>query len=109
MHKLLAIEQIPVDGSGIAPLSSFNTVFSNIVELALGFAGIAFFVMLVIGGFKYITAGGDPKETQGASKTLTYAIGGLVLTALSFLVLVVIEDFTGANVTDFTIFQPALP
>lgn len=105
MHKLLVLDELLVE-DGIAPLSSLDIVFSNIVELALSFAGIVFFIMLVIGGFKYITAGGDPKETQGASKTLTYAIGGLVLVAISFLVLVFVEDFTGANVTDFTIFQP---
>lgn len=85
-------------------LSDLEGVFGNVVNVALGFAGIALFVMLIIGGFKYITAGGDPKGIEGAKKTLTYAIGGMVLVVLSFLILKFIGVFTGAeNITNFKI------
>lgn len=62
--------------------------------------------MLLSGGFKYITAGGDPKGVESAKKTLTYAIGGIVVIALSYLILNLIQTITGANVTVFKIFQP---
>jgi hypothetical protein len=61
--------------------------------------------MLIMGGFKFITAGGDPKAIEGAKKTLTYAIMGIVLVALSFLILQFISTFTGVDVTQFKIFQ----
>ena len=86
-----------------AKLSDLNKVFENVVNVALAFAGIVLFVMLIIGGFKYITAGGDPKGIEGAKKTLTYAIAGIVLVAVSFLILNFIASFTGANITDFNI------
>ena len=69
--------------------------------LALG--GIVLFLMLLSGGFKYLTSGGDPKATEGAQKTLTYAIGGLVMLAGSYIILRIISDFTGADVTNFII------
>ena len=69
----------------------------------MAFAGIVLFVMLIIGGFRYITAGGDPKGIEGAKKTLTYAIAGMVLVALSYLIINFIASFTGANITDFNI------
>ena len=88
-----------------AKLSDLEKVFGNVVSVALGFAGIVLFIMLIIGGFRYITAGGDPKGVESAKKTLTYAIGGIVLVALAFLILRFIESFTGAQVTQFKIFQ----
>ena len=93
-----------IDGDNCAvPLSELGTVFSNVVQVALGLAGIVLFVMLIVGGFKYITAGGDPKGIEAAKKTLTYAIGGMVLVVLSFLILRFIGVFTGAPVTEFNI------
>lgn len=90
----------------VAILSDLECVFASVVEVALAFAGIILFIMLVVGGFKYITSGGDPKGVDAAKKTLTYAIGGVILLALSFLILVLIEQFTGANVTNFQIYRP---
>ena len=87
----------------VAKLSDLNIVFNNVVGIALAFAGIVLFIMLIVGGFRYITAGGDPKGIEGARKTLTYAIAGMVLVALAFLIIQFIETFTGANVTEFNI------
>jgi len=86
-----------------AKLSDLNKVFENVVSIALAFAGIVLFIMLIVGGFRYITAGGDPKGIEGAKKTLTYAIAGMVLVALSFLILNFIASFTGAKITNFNI------
>jgi len=92
--------------SDVAKLSDLEGVFSNVVGVLLGLAGIVLFIMLVVGGFKYITAGGDPKGVESAKKTLTYAIGGIVLIAAGFLILQFIKQFTGVDVTQFRIFQP---
>jgi len=98
-------EECTTAGNCAPSLKGLETLFGNVVEVALGFAGIILFIMLIVGGFKYITAGGDPKGIEGAKKTLTYAIGGMVLIALSFLILRFIESFTGAQVTQFKIVQ----
>lgn len=103
MSNLLAqttpsIEDVP-------KIKDFELIFERIVTIALGFAGIAVFIMFLIGGFKYLTSGGDPKAVEEAQKTLTYAIGGLILIALSFLILVFLSNFTGVDLTKFTIFR----
>lgn len=85
------------------PLNAINAKFDNIVSVALGFAGIGLFIMLLIGGFKFITSGGDPKAAGAAKQTLTYAIVGMVLIACSFLIIRIIATFTGANITVFNI------
>jgi Ca2+/H+ antiporter len=102
---LAQAQTIPTE-NGVATLVGLETVFGNVVGVLLGLAGIALFIMLVIGGFKYITAGGDPKGVESAKKTLTYAIGGMVLIAAGFLILQFIHQFTGVDITQFRIFQP---
>lgn len=87
----------------IAQISDLQGIFQNIVQVILALAGIVFFFLLLTGGFKYITSGGDPKAVEGAQKTLTYAIGGLILIVLSYLFLVFIKQITGVDVTDFKI------
>lgn len=87
----------------IATIADLEGVFKNVVSAALGFAAIVLFVLLLTGGFKYITSGGDPKATEGAQKTITYAILGLILVLVSYLILVLIKTITGVNVTDFKV------
>lgn len=88
-----------------AQLSDLTTVFDNAVSALLALGGIVLFLMLIAGGFRYLTSGGDPKAVEGAQKTLTYAIGGIVMLAGSFIILKMISNFTGADVTNFVIFR----
>ncbi len=88
---------------GIPTIACLGDVYGNLVQAALGFAGIVLFILLLLGGFKYITSGGDPKAVESAQKTLTYAIGGLILIILSYLILVLIGAITGVKVTEFNV------
>jgi len=87
-----------------ARLEQLSIPYNNFVILALGFAAIGLFVMLLMGGFKLITSGGDPKAAGAAKQTLTYAVVGMILIACSFLILRIIATFTGVNtITNFNI------
>lgn len=91
---------------GPAKISDLATVFGSVVRSLLALAGITLFIMLLLGGFRYITSGGDPKGIEGAQKTITYAIIGLVVILLAFLVLVLIRAITGVDVTQFNVVLP---
>ncbi len=82
------INQVPT-------LKCLEIVFANILTAVTSLAGIALFVMLVIGGFKYLTSGGDPKAAEGAKNTMTFALIGMALIGLAFLVFNLISNFTG--------------
>lgn len=90
-----------------AQLSDLETVFGNLVTSIISFGAIVLFLMLLSGGFKYLNSGGDAKSVEVAQKTLTYAIGGVVLLAGSFLVLRIIGTFTGTDaiITNFKVFK----
>jgi hypothetical protein len=101
------MDNYSVTGTNPDPLllKDLEVTFSRIVTLVLGFAGLMLFIMLIVGGIKYITAGGEPKALESARKTITSAIAGIVLVALTYLILYFIEVFTGVNVTTFTIYR----
>jgi len=40
-------------------------------------------LFIVIGGFQYVTSGGNSAKAEAAKKTITYAVGGLILVALT--------------------------
>lgn len=87
-----------------ARLSDLEGVYSKLVTAILGFVAIALLIMLITGGFKIMTAGGDPKAMEGARKTITMAIVGLIVILFGYLILALIYKFTGVNVTIFRIF-----
>ena len=99
---------IPTEQGGgkVATLKSIETIFQIFLNYAVRFAGLTVFMMLIIGGFKYLTAGGDKKAIESAGKTLTYAVLGLVILIGAWLILLFIKEFTGIDVTQFVIPAP---
>jgi uncharacterized membrane protein YuzA (DUF378 family) len=89
--------------NGVATIQGFECVFANILQVIVGLAGLAFFIMFIVGGFKYLTSGGDSKKVAGASATLTMAVIGVAGVIVSWLILSFIQNFTGINVTQFKI------
>ena len=106
----MKLAQVPINSVGpenVATIRGFEGLFQNLIGALLGLGGILVFIMLLTGGFKYITSGGDPKKLESAKNTLTYAIGGVVAVALSYLVLRFIGVFTGATwIVNFQVFSP---
>jgi hypothetical protein len=50
----------------------------NIVSIVIGIAGV---IMVMLGGFRYITAGGDSGKISSAQNTILWALVGLVVAA----------------------------
>lgn len=79
---------------------TLNCIFlliQTIISWALTFAGVVAVILIIFSGIKFITSGGDPKQVEGAKKTLTYAIAGLVLVLLSFTIINLIAYATGVS------------
>lgn len=58
---------------------------TKIINWAIGFSAVVAVVMIIFAGFKYITAAGDENKISSATKTLTYAIVGLVVCFIAVL------------------------
>ena len=55
-------------------------------------------IFIIISGIKIVTAAGDEKKLASASQTLTYAIIGLVVTILAFVIVRLVQYFLRSNV-----------
>lgn len=63
-----------------------NEIIASTILLVIAIAGLVFFVMLLMGGLRYLTAGGDEKSITAARQTLTNAFIGLIIVVASFVV-----------------------
>jgi hypothetical protein len=60
-----------------------TTAIKNAINIFSIVVGVIAVIMIIIGGVKYITSGGDAGNVTGAKNTILYAIIGLVVVALS--------------------------
>lgn len=76
------------NASDSAVCKAKNDSATNIIQIVINtllfiLAGVAV-IMIVIGGFKYVTSGGDSTGTKSAKDTILYAVIGLVVAIMSF-------------------------
>jgi hypothetical protein len=62
---------------------SIGNLAHTIVNLFSIVVGAASIIMIIYGGFRYITSGGDSTRVGNAKSTLVYAVIGLVVVALA--------------------------
>ena len=55
------------------------STIGNIINAALGFLGVVAIIIVLIGGFKYMTAGGAEEKAKDARKYIISGIIGLVI------------------------------
>lgn len=65
--------------TGLAQTDNLAGIIGNIISIALGFLGVIFLVLMLYGGFKYMTAGGEEKGVKEATTTIKNAAIGLVI------------------------------
>lgn len=62
--------------------SATNTV-QDIINILLLLIGAVSVVMIVIGGFKYVTSNGDQNNIVSAKNTILYAVIGLIVAIMA--------------------------
>ena len=72
-----------------------NTIITTIVNIFSILVGIVSVIMIIYGGFLYVTSGGDSGKVGNAKNAIIYAIVGLVVVALAqFIVQFVLDKVT---------------
>jgi hypothetical protein len=72
-------------------------LLTQITTTVLYIVGIISVFMLIFGGIRYITSGGDSKKVTEAKNTILYAIIGLVIAVLSFAIVQFVLSAIGAQ------------
>src|SRR5581483_10253440 len=63
--------------------SKVNKLIKQIINLLSVIVGVIAVIMIIVGGFRYITSGGSDTGIASAKKTILYALIGLVIVALA--------------------------
>lgn len=56
---------------------------NTVVDILSWVVGVISVIMIIVGGFRYITSGGASDKVTGAKNTIIYALIGLVIVALA--------------------------
>jgi len=82
---------------GVAKLTCLPIVLNNVINFALIASGVVALFFIIWAGAKLVTSGGDQKRVEGARKTLTWAIIGLVIILLAFFIVNMVSFLTGVE------------
>lgn len=70
-----------VDKEGAA--QNVQSIVTTVINVFSWVVGVVSVIAIILGGFKYITSGGDANGVSSAKNTILYAIVGLVIVALA--------------------------
>lgn len=82
-------------GTDVATLKCIVPLFANVISWLFALSGVVALFLIIYSGIKFVTSGGDPKQVEGARKTLTYAVIGLLVIFFSYLILNLVSQVTG--------------
>jgi len=68
----------------------------NVISLVVGAVAV---IMLIFGGFRYVTSGGKQESVTSAKNTIIYAIIGLVIVALAQIIVQFVLNKTSEATT----------
>jgi len=55
------------------------TIIGNVLQILIDFAAAVCMIFVIIGGYHYITSGGNEEKISQAKATLTWAIAGFII------------------------------
>lgn len=85
VDKVYAITGWTVTQPTIGFTGSFGELVSTLVTWALILGALAALIFILLGGMQYITSGDDADKAEGARRSITNGVIGLIIIASAFL------------------------
>lgn len=92
----------------LAQTNNVVLVIRSIIRFILLVAFVLAFIMLLIGGIRWITAGGDEKGVAAARNMITAALIGLVIVLIAYALIRLVEIFFNVNIITGTVCIPTV-
>ena len=83
--------------SGANPVTGQNGVLIKVSRIIAIIAGITAVIMMMVGGFMFITSAGDAGKATSGRNTIIYAFVGLLVIALSQAIITLFVNTTNPN------------
>lgn len=71
-------------GTASCPSGGLKEVITTISNTILLLVGVVAVLFLILGGFQYVTSGGNPEQVNKAKNTILYAIIGIVAALIAY-------------------------
>ena len=71
------------NSNGQSITDKVNNFLKHIINIFSAIIGVVAVVMIIFGGFRYITSGGNDSSVTSAKNTILYAVIGLIIVALA--------------------------
>lgn len=81
--------------------SRINDTIRLVINMFSFIVGVVAVIMVIVGGFKYITSGGESSNVASAKNTILYAIIGLIIVALAQVIVRFVLQKAAAPSTTF--------
>lgn len=78
--------------------ANIGQLFSDLFYMMIIVGAVIAIIYIIIGGIKMITGAGDPKQLEAARSTVIYAIVGLAVMALAFIIVQVVQYMLRSNI-----------
>lgn len=82
--KLAQFDIPPAGGTNLPVETNLTDIILTVVNYLLSIAGLLAVLFIIIGGFRFMTAGGNEEASDKAKKTIINALVGIVVVILSF-------------------------
>jgi hypothetical protein len=85
-------------GTAKLAYSDIGRLVANLYTTLVIVSGIATFIYLVLGGFQYITSGGDKAGVEAARNKITYSLIGLAVVVGAYAFAFIIQAVFGVSI-----------
>ena len=73
-----------LDSSATGTSGSVSDIIGTVVNVLLFLLGAVCVIMIIVGGFRYVTSNGDQSAVKAAKDTILYAVVGLIVAIAAY-------------------------
>ncbi len=83
-ERILKYLEATAKAAGFGEPRSLVEIVGAVISIFLSFLGIIFLILIIYGGFVWMTSGGNEAKVLKAKKILTQAVIGLIIIVASY-------------------------
>jgi hypothetical protein len=74
-------------------------IIGNVIKVLIEFSWVVCFIFIIIGGYHYLTSGGNEEKASTAKATLTWAIAGLIIALGAFALVSYVQGYFKSGIS----------
>ena len=109
VNSQVGLKQVGDQAFGNSVPQDPRVIVAKVINVILTFMGVLFLVLIILGGFQYMTAAGNEEKTKKAVGLISNAVIGLVIIMVSWMItryVIVVLNNTLSNSPSYTEYTP---